>query len=98
MSAAGGNATGEWVDFARCIANVIEIPANEVRPDAKLMPDLGLDSIGLAELAVTLRETYESSDRRIDLEHWNWETVTVGQLFKDLTGSPAPSGATDGSA
>ena len=53
--------------------------------------DLGLDSLGLAELAITLRETYETPGRQIQLGGRNWQTVTFAQLFEDATGSRAPT-------
>jgi acyl carrier protein len=93
MSTADGNSTSEWLNFAERMAKLTDIPAEAITPDAKLMQGLGLDSLGLAELAVALQEAYESRDRPIDLEGRNWETITVGQLFKDLTGSPAPATA-----
>jgi acyl carrier protein len=93
MSTGDGGSNGEWQSFARRIAEVTEMPPEEINPDMRLMQGLGLDSLGLAELVIALRETYEASGRQIDVEGRNWETITVGQLFNDLTGSRAPARA-----
>ena len=93
MSISDGSSTEEWLRFARRIAEVAQMRAEEIRPDAQLMHGLGLDSLGLAELVVALREAYEAPDRPIQLEGRNWQTITMAQLLEDFTGSRAPARA-----
>jgi acyl carrier protein len=83
----------EWERFAQRIAEATERPVADIKPDASLMRDLGLDSLALAELGVALRETYETPDRAIQLDGRDWETVTAGQLFEDFTGSRLRAGS-----
>ena len=92
MTAGEGSAVQtEWLSYVQHIAEATEMPVEEVKPDVPLLRGLGLDSLGLAELVLALRESYEAaSERQLDLAGRNWETITVGQLFSDLTGSRPP--------
>jgi acyl carrier protein len=47
--------------------------------------DLGFDSLALAELALSLRETYETADHQLEFDGLRWNTTTAGQLFENCT-------------
>lgn len=91
MSTGDGRPATEWPSFVQQLAEVSQMPADEIKPDAQVMRGLGLDSLGLAQLIVALREAYESPGRQIQLEGWNWQTITVAQLFEVFTGSRVPA-------
>jgi acyl carrier protein len=92
MSTGDGRSDTEWLSFKQRLAEATRMPAEEISPGAHLVGNLGLDSLALAELVMSLREAYESPNRQIQLEGRNWETITVAQLFEDFTGARAPAG------
>ena len=90
MSASEGRPSQEWLSFTKRIAEVTRTPAELIRPDARVVEDLGLDSLALAELSVSLREAYETAEYQLQLESRRWEATTIGQLYEECTGSRAP--------
>lgn len=91
MSTGDGRSTSEWLSFAQHLAEVTQMPAEEISPDVQVMRGLGLDSLALAELLLALREAYEPPGRQIQLDGRNWQTITVAQLYEDFTGSRLPA-------
>lgn len=58
-------------------------------PDARLVEDLGLDSLALIELAVMALVDYELEALSEGLQQSSWEGVTVGDLYRECgTGHP----------
>ena len=98
MTAADGQSQTDWMGFKHRLADVTQIPADEISSDTQLVSGLGLDSLALAELVMALRESYESPARQIQLEGRNWQTITVGQLFEEFTGNRVPARSRFGSA
>jgi acyl carrier protein len=91
MSNGDATSTSGWLSFAERLAELTRIPADQISPDAQVMGGLGLDSLALAELALVLREAYESPGHQIQLDGRNWQTITVAQLFEVFTGSRVPA-------
>lgn len=79
-----------WEDFAAVVAAIAEIDAAAIQRDSRLIGDLGLDSLALVELVVTLVERYEMVRLVDELEQRDWTTTTVGQLFDE---AHRPAGA-----
>lgn len=71
--------------IVRCIAEVNEVPPNAISPQNRLVADLGLDSLALAELVVVLQQTYGTTLVAED----QWADITAEQLLARLTATPA---------
>jgi acyl carrier protein len=57
-----------------------------------VIKDLGLDSLSLAELVVSLIDEYDMYSLAKTLDERSWEDVTVGALYDEfLTGLPPRS-------
>ncbi len=79
MSATAPSRT--WEDFAASIALVGLVPLDAVTREARLVEDLGLDSLALTEVVVTLMTQYDLGSRA-DLQSREWSGVTVGALYE----------------
>jgi acyl carrier protein len=90
VSAGDNRASSDWQEFAERIAELTGRPAELISPEARLMRDLALDSLALAELGVSLREAYERPDHPIRFEDRDWEQTTAGDLFEDCVGARRP--------
>ena len=78
-----------WEDFAAQVAELVEWPPDKVLRTTRVIEDLCLDSLSLAELVVILVERYDMSGLWQTLEDRVWENLTVGALYDEyLTGSP----------
>jgi hypothetical protein len=76
-----------WEEFATQLAELVERPPDEVLPTTRVIEDLGLDSLALAELVLILVEKYEMGGLSKTLEERVWENVTAGALYDEyLTG------------
>jgi acyl carrier protein len=84
-----------WEEFATEVAEIAQVAAAEVGPDTKVLEDLALDSLALAELGVVLVDKYDLGTLSSDLEARSWDNVTVRALYDEyLTGVPEPASAT----
>ncbi len=72
-----------WAEFADRVAQAAGIPASDIEPESRLLADLGLDSLGLAELIVALIETYAPQSLMGDLDDRTWEELTAGALYEE---------------
>jgi acyl carrier protein len=77
----------DWPRFARDIATLARLPAEEVRPEARLVQDLALDSVALSELVVILIDDYRMTRESPDLVQRSWDGVTAGELFQEYLAS-----------
>src|SRR4051795_10330698 len=75
----GGNA--DWDQFAAQLATVTGVSARQVQPDARLVADLGLDSLAIAEVVVMLLADYQLDALSERLQNSTWHEVTVGMLY-----------------
>jgi acyl carrier protein len=78
-----------WETFAAEVAEIAQVPAAEVMADTRVLEDLGLDSLALAELGVVLVDKYDLWSLSSDLEVRRWENLSVRALYDEyLTGVP----------
>jgi acyl carrier protein len=78
-----GEAAANWDDFAGQLAELADCPPERVHRDTRVIEDLGLDSLALAELVVVLMEKYRMSSVSQTLEDRVWENFTVGALYDE---------------
>jgi acyl carrier protein len=76
-----------WTEFAGAVAGLAGVPAEHVTTDTRLVDDLGLDSLALAELVVTLVADFGIESLAQDFDERNWAAVTVGALYDDWRAS-----------
>ena len=82
-----------WEQFAGEVADLADRPVEEIDETSRLVEDLGLDSVALAELVVILIERYDMYSLSKTLEERSWEQVTVRSLYDEyLTGVPPRAG------
>jgi acyl carrier protein/RimJ/RimL family protein N-acetyltransferase len=84
--------TVTWEEFVAEVAGIAEVPAADVQSGSRVLEDLALDSLALAELGVVLVDRYDTWSLSRELETRSWENVTVRDLYNEyLTGAPSPS-------
>jgi hypothetical protein len=76
-----------WDRFAADVAAIAQVPAEAVSRDARVIEDLGLDSLALLEVVVLLAETTGGVGTE-ELETRRWDGVRLGDLFDGPTHSP----------
>jgi len=64
------------------VINQLCVDDNEVVPEAKLMDDLGADSLDVVELVMLVEEEFELEVSYEDAENWN----TVGDVYEYVNG------------
>jgi acyl carrier protein len=75
--------SSEWDRFVGIVASVGDVEPSEVREEARLIEDLGFDSLALAELAIALIDQYGMDLLSEGLAVRSWEGTTVGRLFAE---------------
>jgi acyl carrier protein len=80
--------SAEWPLFVSRLAEFSRVPRESITADARLVGDLGFDSLALAELGLSLREAYETEEHPLELDGRNWGTTTAGDLFEACAGLP----------
>lgn len=55
----------------------------ESSEDPRLIEDLELDSLAMAEVVVLLEEKYGMTGRRVSLLTRDWRSVTVSELYEE---------------
>jgi acyl carrier protein len=89
----------DWNELVGEVADFAQVPDQAIDRQTLLIEDLGLDSLALTELLITLIEEYEIDALSAELFARTWERVSIGELFEiycnpSETGSP---GAAQGS-
>ncbi len=80
----------EFDEFRAAIASIAEVPVAQVRAESRVLEDLALDSLTLAELGVVLVDRFNTYSLSQELETRSWDDVTVRALYDEyLSGSPA---------
>lgn len=77
----------EWQEFADALAEIFTDSRAELKPESRLIEDLGVDSLALAELIIVLIEKYDPARLSRRLDDRAWEEVTLGMLFQECKGS-----------
>jgi acyl carrier protein len=72
-----------WDDFAAAVAEIAQQPPDRVTRDARVVEDLALDSVALAELVVLLIDDYEVAGVARALDETAWSRLTLGRIFDD---------------
>jgi acyl carrier protein len=72
-----------WEAFVAEVAAIAQVSEDRVQPDTRVLVDLALDSLALAELGVILVEKYETVSPSDDLETRKWDNVTVRALYNE---------------
>jgi acyl carrier protein len=63
--------------FTECAVEVLQVPADKVKREARFAEDLDADSLDLVELVMALEETFDVSVDETELEG----IETIGQAF-----------------
>jgi acyl carrier protein len=79
-----------WAEFTAAIAEVARVPADAIAPGTRLIGDLGLDSLALAELVVLLLTEIGVPSLEDELAGREWEQATVGELFAEYQRGDRP--------
>ena len=90
---AGVEQASGWDEFVDQFAWSAGVAAVDVTGDARLVADLGLDSLALAEVIVGLIEKYAPPSLVRDVDGREWERLTVGELYSECVraGNEGPS-------
>jgi len=79
-----------WDDFVAELAAIAQVPEAGVHEDSRVLEDLALDSLALAELGVVLVDKHHTWSPTNNLETRRWDNVTVRELYNEyLRGGPA---------
>jgi hypothetical protein len=88
-------AGADWREFLDTLSEILPASGAELKPGARLIEDLGLDSLALAELIIVVIEKYDPPSLTRPLKDRTWEGVTLGRLFQECKGS-IPGAASPG--
>jgi hypothetical protein len=80
-----------WEAFASQLHEVTGLAVERLTPEARLVEDLGLDSLELVELFLVATDGRDSHDAFTSLEERRWEGVTARELH-ELSGRATPQG------
>jgi acyl carrier protein len=72
---------GDWPRFVGAVAELAELETAAIRPEARLVEDLGLDSVAIAELVTLLIDEYGAEALATALEEQGWSGMTVEELY-----------------
>jgi hypothetical protein len=75
-----------WEDFVAEVATIAQVAGSQVHRDSRVLEDLGLDSLALAELGVVLVDEHGTWGSSSQLEARRWDNVTVGELYDQHLG------------
>ncbi|MDQ2727051.1 MAG: acyl carrier protein [Actinomycetota bacterium] len=68
--------------FQGCVAEVLDIEAGEVKPEARWREDLDADSLAVVEITLALNDAFSIKVPDVDPD----QLVTVGQAFDLVLG------------
>lgn len=68
--------------FQGCVAEVLDIEASEVKPEARWREDLDADSLAVVEITLALNDAFSIKIPDVDPD----QLVTVGQAFDLVLG------------
>jgi len=70
-----------WEDYVQALSEIAAVPAASIRRESSITDDLGIDSLGIVELAVTLIERFKAVGMERALGDTDWSELTVGGAF-----------------
>lgn len=74
-----------WSEFAASIGEILNLPEASVSPDARLVEDLGADSVALAELVAFLLLDCGMEELAQDLDRRDWRGITAGDVYREYS-------------
>jgi hypothetical protein len=77
-----------WAEYVGMVGALAGVPPDHVQADALIVGDLGLDSVGVAELVVGLLQDANQVDFDHLLTSRRWEAETVLSLFEAARAAP----------
>jgi acyl carrier protein len=83
-----GAAPLTWEQFQSQLVEILDTQAAAVEEDARLIEDLGADSVALAEIATFLLLDCGLESLADDLDRRDWEGVTAGQIYRECAALP----------
>lgn len=81
----------EWNELVDEAARFAQVPADSIGRETFLIEGLGLDSLALTELLITLIEEHGAEALADELFARSWERVTLAQLFETYCKEESPS-------
>lgn len=72
-----------WDAFAAAVAEIAAVPPGSVTANARLLDDLGLDSLALTEVIVFCVVELEMETLARDLGERPWDRITIGDLYDE---------------
>jgi acyl carrier protein len=69
--------------FTELVAVTLNVSSAGLRPETRLIEDLGLDSLALAELLVVMITELRMERLAEDLGDREWTNVTLGELYEE---------------
>jgi acyl carrier protein len=82
-----------WEQFVAEVAEIAQVPLDSVQPDTRVLEDLALDSLALAELGVVLVDKYHTWSPTNNLETRQWGNVTIRALYDEYLSGAPPTGS-----
>jgi acyl carrier protein len=73
--------TALWESYLRVLSQISGTPTASIERSSSIRDDVGLDSLGIVELAVALIEQFEAEGMEKALASVNWGELTVGGAF-----------------
>jgi acyl carrier protein len=85
----GGQTDGpaSWEKFVAGVADIVRVDPADIRREARLTQDLGVDSLSLAELIVALVDEWRVDSVSATIPDRVWSEVTVGALYDEYVTS-----------
>jgi acyl carrier protein len=81
-----GSSRPDWPTFASAVAEAASIRVDLLSRDKRLLEDLGLDSLSLAEVVVVLVVDFKMDELADHVELTRWRNITVGELYDACCG------------
>lgn len=69
--------------FTGLVAKTLNTPRGALEPGTRLIEDLGVDSLALAELLVVMITELRMEQLAEDLAEREWTNVTLGDLYQE---------------
>lgn len=88
MSTPNTDSRMTWEGFAEVVAECAGVAPGEVRRETRLVEDLNLDSLELAEILVELFVDHGLEGLPEDLQESTWNEVTAGELYEAYLAYP----------